>query len=121
MDHNSPPRILLVEDDALVRELLALQLVEGGIQAESAESGEEALEKFRVNPCDLVITDESMPGMSGHELATALKEIRPGLPVLLLTGFGELDASQSAGIDAVLAKPVDYTSLRETIDKLLGL
>lgn len=115
-----PIRILLVEDDALVRELLCMQLLEDGAAVETAESAEDALLKFRAEAFDLVVTDQSMPGMTGCELATMLKSVAPDLPVVLLTGFGEIEGGRSSEISAVLSKPVAYSELRAVIHQAAG-
>ncbi|HET6906643.1 MAG TPA: response regulator, partial [Rhodanobacteraceae bacterium] len=84
-------RILLVEDDDLVR-THALRLLESlGYQVTAARNGPEALEMLRKDvPCDLLFTDVIMPGgMTGPQLAAAARELRPGLPVLYTSGYTE--------------------------------
>ena len=97
--------VLLVEDDAALRELLSRSLAQAGYAVDVAESAEEALGLVRegaTNP-DLLVTDVVMPGMSGPALARAMATIKPGLRVLLISGYtddemlrlGLLDAGQS--------------------------
>jgi CheY-like chemotaxis protein len=96
-----------------------------GLEANFLPSPLGALEALRADParCDLVITDQAMPRLSGLQLAGAVHALRPELPVILYTGYGEgLDAAalKAAGIDTVLAKPVDPQALESALRKLLG-
>jgi CheY-like chemotaxis protein len=88
-----------------------------------AFDGIKALEQFRRGGFDLVITDQSMPGMSGHQLATAIAELSPETPIILLTGFGEEmhpTGNQPASNDLVIGKPVTGLDLRRAIQKVLS-
>jgi len=81
--------LLVVEDDAQVRQVTVRALERGGYRVLVAASGREAQEAFRERPgrVDLLLTDVMMPGMGGHELALALQRERPGLPVLYISGY----------------------------------
>ena len=96
------------------------QLLEDGHEVATAEGGTEALEKYRAGRFDLMITDQTMCGMSGEELAIEVKKISPSMPVILLTGYGGGTASESppAGIDLVLGKPATQGELRRAIVQL---
>jgi CheY-like chemotaxis protein len=101
-------RILVVDDEASVRDVLCDMLAEDGHDVKQAESGIEALDLFARERFDLVITDLSMPGMSGWDVAAALQRARPGAAVGLVTGWGEqVDPHQAARhhVKFVLAKP----------------
>ena len=114
-------RILVVEDEPLVREVLGVYLAEDNHQVTTAENGREGLEKFRAGEFDLVMTDRSMPEMNGDALAAAIKQLRPAQPVLLLTGFGDIMAGageRPAGVDLVVSKPFTLTTLRTAIAKI---
>jgi PAS domain S-box-containing protein len=101
-----PLRILAVEDEPEVLDVLRAMLVAGGHTVITAASGREALELFAREPVDLVVTDLGMPGMTGLGLAEALKQ-RRGVPVVLLTGWAdELDPAHARHVDVVLAKPI---------------
>lgn len=85
----------------------------------------EALKLFRTKPndFDLVITDMTMPNMTGDKLAVELMKIRPDLPVILCTGYSKKISDESAadiGIRAVLYKPVVKAVMAKTIRKVLG-
>jgi signal transduction histidine kinase/CheY-like chemotaxis protein len=101
-------RILLVDDDEMVRETHSEVLGAGGHRVVPVQSGAEAIEQCLAAEFDLVITDLSMPGISGLDLATRLKEQDPGLPVVLLSGWAvqELEEKvKQAGVDHILVKP----------------
>ncbi|HEY3284731.1 MAG TPA: response regulator [Armatimonadota bacterium] len=111
-------RILVVDDEPIVREVLGECLLADGHEVSSAESGSEALNRLEANPFDLVITDQTMPGMSGDVLAKGIKARLPSLPVFLLTGLGaQVDAEGHApdGIDRVLSKPISVAALRQAV------
>jgi CheY-like chemotaxis protein len=94
-----------------------------GHHASTAVDSSEALAMFAQESFDLVITDQSMPGMNGVQLAAAMKELTPGTPVILLTGFGEemLALGESPrGVDLVLGKPVTAADLRRAVFGVLS-
>ncbi|HEX2438226.1 MAG TPA: response regulator [Methylomirabilota bacterium] len=101
-----PLRILAVEDDPEVLDVVRAMLTGAGHTVLGAASGREALELFEREPVDVVVTDLGMPGMTGLVLAEELKRRRP-IPVVLLTGWAdELDSAHARHVDVVLAKPV---------------
>ncbi|HEU5318788.1 MAG TPA: response regulator, partial [Chloroflexota bacterium] len=70
----------------------------------------------RPDDFDVVVTDRAMPGLSGDQLALELKRRRPGVPVVMLTGFGALmNGKAPEGVDALLAKPVSLAALRRAL------
>jgi len=79
-------RILVVDDDATIRESIKLVLESVGIETVSAENGEGALEAFSQSSCDGAIVDLIMPGMSGLETVCALREKSPELPIIVVSG-----------------------------------
>lgn len=97
--------LLVVDDEPLVRAALAEELAEAGYIVALAASADDALARLAVGPLpDLVVTDHMMPGMTGIELAAALEQRHPGLPVLLMTGFANLPPGLGDRI-ALLHKP----------------
>jgi len=115
-----PLRVLVVEDEPLVREVVSVYLNEDGHAVETANNGREGLEKFRNAVFDIVLTDRAMPEMNGDQLAAQIKKLKPGMPVILLTGFGDLMTDvgeRPAGVDLVVSKPFTLHSLREAISK----
>ncbi len=116
-------RILIVEDEPLVREVISVYLAEDQHEIELAENGRQGLEKFRAGEFDLVLTDRAMPEMNGDELAVEIKKLKPRQPIVLLTGFGDLmvgAGEQPAGVDLVVSKPFTLTTLRNAIAKATG-
>ena len=115
-----PLRILIVDDQEIICELISEHLTADGHTTASAKDGREALELFGNSSFDLVLTDQSMPGMNGIQLCNAIKAIVPGTPVILLTGFGDeiLNEQTSAhpiDVDLVLCKPASQADLRRAI------
>jgi signal transduction histidine kinase len=111
-------RVLVVDDQEVICELIAEQLQGDGHTTATACRGDEGLALFRSDSFDLVITDQSMPGMNGAQLAASIKLFAPNTPVILLTGFGdEMQAAHSrpAGVDLVLSKPVSHANLSHAI------
>jgi CheY-like chemotaxis protein len=80
-------RILVVDDDPAVAEMMARALARHGYQVETTDSPDEALAKFAEQPCDAAVLDLVMPHRDGIDLARALRARAPGLPVAILTGY----------------------------------
>jgi signal transduction histidine kinase/ActR/RegA family two-component response regulator len=120
---SGPLRILLVDDDAFVRESTQVVLEIGGHVAVEADGGEAGLKLFdealaRGEPFDVVMTDLGMPGMDGSQLAKAIKALSPTTPIVLLTGWGKRrtsDADLSEYVDFTLAKPPELKLLLQTL------
>jgi signal transduction histidine kinase len=120
---SAPLRILVVEDEPLVREVIGAYLEEDLHTVTLAENGRDALEKFKAGEFDVVLTDRAMPEMNGDELAAEIRKLSPAQPVVLLTGFGDLMASageKPAGVDLVVGKPFNLTSLRNALATAMG-
>jgi DNA-binding response OmpR family regulator len=89
---------------------------------ETAPDGRAGLEKLRDGIFDLVVTDRALPGLSGDHLAGAVKELAPDVPVIMVTGFGELmsyDGERPEGVDLIISKPVTLTTLRYAIAQVV--
>ncbi len=111
--------VLLVDDDPLVLASTAAMLEDLGHAAIEAESGRHALDVLGDGAAvDLVITDYAMPGMTGLQLADELRRIRPGLPVLLASGYAELPGAP-AGLPR-LSKPFGQPALAQAIERGCG-
>lgn len=111
-------RILLVEDEEMVRTVLWEFLTGDGHVVTAAADGRQGLEKFHGGQFDVVLVDRAMPGLNGDQVATAIKSVAPRLPVVLITGFGAMmqaAGEKPAGVDYILAKPVTLERLRETL------
>ena len=114
-------RILLVEDNEEVGEFAETLLTELGHEVVRATSGEQALEFARERGFDAVFTDVVMPAMSGLELADALDRLRPGLPVILTTGYSDEIAASGTGGRPVILKPYRLDTLAAAIDQALAI
>ena len=121
-----PPRqlrVLVVEDESMVRMGVVAQLENQGHFVDSATNGREGLDKFMSGRFDLVVTDRAMPQMGGDELAASIERLAPDTPVIMLTGFGDLmeaKGEQPTGVDAVLGKPVTFDALSDAIRQVSG-
>ena len=106
-------RILAVDDEPFVCESVKMMLMFDGHEVETASSGDQALEKFDPARFDLVVTDYAMPGMKGDQLAKAIKERSPEMPVILLTAFPP--EIQPACFNVVITKPFAFEDLRNAL------
>jgi PAS domain S-box-containing protein len=117
-------RVLLAEDEALVREMLLAELTEAGCTVLPARNAEEALALLeRGEAVDVLVTDFAMPDMDGIALIRAARQRRPGLPALLITGYAESEAeameAEAASV-TLLHKPVSGEALLERLMALLS-
>jgi nitrogen-specific signal transduction histidine kinase/CheY-like chemotaxis protein len=120
MARGSGQRLLLVDDDRVVRKVLASLVRSLGYRPYECVSGADALEVFRSEPqaFDAVLTDYSMPGMSGLDLAHELHRLRPELPIIMGTGFADIDIKTDLtknGITALIYKPYNIQILAESL------
>jgi CheY-like chemotaxis protein len=117
-------RILFVDDEETLIELGESMLKKLGYQVSTRTSSIEAIEAFKANPqkFDLVISDMTMPNMTGDLLAKALLKIRADIPIIICTGFSELISEQKTdqiGIKGFLMKPLTIRELARTVRKVL--
>jgi PAS domain S-box-containing protein len=115
---SGPKRILLVDDDVLIAMSSVDMLLDLGHDVVEAHSGQQALDRLDEGPpFDLLITDFSMPGMTGGELAKIARTRHPGLPILIASGYAELPPGMELDV-ARLPKPYSQDQLALEIDKL---
>jgi DNA-binding NtrC family response regulator len=113
-------RILVVDDEPLVCDAVAMMLSFDGHQVQTAHSGSEALACLERETFDLVITDYAMPEMRGDELVRRIVSRHPQLPVLMITAHAEVLAANQVplpGVALVLSKPFMLSALRDAIEK----
>ena len=106
--------ILVVDDEPAQREMVSGFLKKQGFEVAAAESGESALELFRQESFDLVLTDQKMPNMSGLDLLQAVHAINPETAVVFMTAYGTIEAAVSAikgGATDYLTKPLNLDEL----------
>ena len=113
--------ILIVDDDASVREVLTRVLDGEGYLVLSAGNGPEALRIAAANPIDLVLLDLNMPMQSGWDTFEELTTHNPSLGVIIVTArSGQLFTSLAAGVAALLEKPLDYPKMLQTVRAVLA-
>jgi PAS domain S-box-containing protein len=113
--------VLVMDDDSAVREITSAMLADLGFAVIEAGSGSAALDVLRTGqPIDILLADYAMPGMNGAEAARQAVELRPGLPVLFITGYADLKALRDVGEDRIIQKPFRDDELSRKIDWALG-
>jgi two-component system cell cycle sensor histidine kinase/response regulator CckA len=117
-------QILFVDDEKFLIDIGKEALEDLGYQVETRISSYDALEAFRNQPdkYDLIITDMTMPKMTGTKLAEEIKKIRPGIPIILCTGYSKGITTENAtkmGINSILMKPLTLHELANTVRRVL--
>ncbi len=111
-------RILVVEDEPMVRKSITAMLAADGHSVDSATNGVEGLEKLLAAWFDLVVTDRAMPEIGGDQLAASIMRHAPDTPVIMLTGFGDLMAARGErppGVRVLMSKPITRNELRQAV------
>jgi two-component system response regulator FlrC len=111
------PKILVVEDDASLREALTDTLELAGHRVVAAPDGETALLILSREPVDLVLSDVQMPGIDGHELLHRSKIVKPGIPFILMTAYGQIERA----VEAMREGAADYLPKPFEPDRLLAV
>lgn len=115
-------RILLAEDEEVLRMLIVDTLEDGDFQIVEARDGLEALELFEKNPYDLIIVDYMMPGLTGLELIQKIREHNPTVKILMLSAKAqafEQERIYEAGADFFMAKPFSPLELLQLVEDIL--
>jgi CheY-like chemotaxis protein len=116
------PRVLVVEDNKNVQNVLSMMLCSMGLEVALVDDGLEALAAFLDGSYDLVLTDLQMPMMDGSRLASLIKEKSPNTPIILLTGADAETVSKKAkseSIDSVIFKPFKIVDFEKTVQGAL--
>jgi two-component system response regulator AtoC len=119
---NESQTLLVVDDDAAMRQLLASMFRAQGYPVKEAASADEALEQARDLEFDAVLSDIKMPGRSGIEMVGELRRIRPDTPVVLMTAFGSIDSAveaMRAGAFDYITKPFEPEAVLLTVERAL--
>jgi DNA-binding NtrC family response regulator len=119
---NKEVRILVVDDELIVRESLSNYLREDGYEAIAAETGEEALEKVKKESWNILFVDLKMPGMDGLEVLRNVKEIKVDLPVIIITAYATIDSAVQAMKDGAydyIVKPFDPEAIAMVVEKVV--
>jgi signal transduction histidine kinase len=112
--------VLVIDDEAGLRDMLAFGLPDRGFRVVVAASGEVGVEKIRQEPFDLVVTDMMMPGISGVEVLKQIKQIQPKTEVIMATGFATLETaveSMKLGAYDYISKPYSLDQLCQVLEK----
>ncbi len=121
------PRILILEDNEAVREMMAEVLTRTGYRVDQAADGKHALRLISENPVDLVITDIVMPDQDGLETITQLRKTHPTLPVIAMSGDAPrnttlyLSLAEKLGVVRTLTKPFDPVTLMALVKEVLSI
>jgi DNA-binding NtrC family response regulator len=116
------PRVLVVDDEQIIRESLSFILQKEGYEVEDAPNGQEAYKKVAENPPDIVITDIEMPGMKGVELLEKISQVSPQTFVIIITAYGSIETAIKAlrmGAYDYILKPLDFDELVLRLRRLL--
>jgi two-component system response regulator FixJ len=123
MADNPSKDIFLVDDEPDVRLVVSRTLESLGFRVTCFSSGTDCLRQLRSQRCDLLIADVKMSGMDGLELLNKVKRMIPSLPILIVTGYGDIPmvvTALKAGASDFLEKPLDMQSLQSTVASLLA-
>jgi two-component system NtrC family response regulator len=116
--------ILLIDDDPSLRRVIEYSLIESGYTVLPAASGEEGLALFQKGPCDAVITDITMQGMSGLQVLVKVRQADENVPVIIITAYGTIESAVSAikqGAFDYITKPFIRDELRITLERALKM
>jgi DNA-binding response OmpR family regulator len=117
-------RILIVDDEDVIRDFLAEMFVTSGYEVDGAATGQEGIALFQARHYDLVFFDLGLPEMSGWDVAKAIRSKNARVPIVLLSGWGiQLDDARlkESGVDLVLSKPCQMEDLLKAVDDALKL
>ena len=113
--------VLIVDDDNVIRETL-LELLEGSYRCQEASTAEDALHKLQAQPFDVVLTDISLPGLSGGELLQRVRELYPETPVIIMSGLSDQEQANgltSRGAFDYLLKPFRLEVVEESVKRAI--
>ena len=119
-----PADVLFIDNEPAVRDAFTRLLTLYGHRVTAAESGEKGVAAFQAGKFDVVFTDLGMPGISGWEVARAIKKISPAALVVLVTGWPiDLSAQKSkeTGVDRVVTKPLDMPQVLSLLDDAVAM
>jgi DNA-binding NtrC family response regulator len=116
-------RLLIIEDDEGMRELLEDSLVEEGVETDSAANGSEAFRKLAKESFDLVITDIRMSGLTGLDILPGIKKLQPKAFIIVMTAFGSEEVRRKSfnkGASAYLEKPILIHRLKLLVQEMVS-
>ena len=119
------PGVLIVEDDKELREMLKMSLIRRNFTVIEAENGKDAITHFKPFITDLVVTDLIMPEEDGLKVVIKLRELKPSIKIIAISGGGKvgpgsyLNLAKALGADAIYSKPISINELIAKIEQLL--
>lgn len=116
------PRILLIEDDALIRKAVEAKLKKTGYEVVACENGRDGMASFHATPPDLVLTDVMLPYISGLEIVASVKSATRPVPVIIFSSMGQEKVVEQAfelGADDYITKPFSLTEVAIRVSKQL--
>lgn len=122
----SMKRVLVADDEALVRDALSILLRTAGYEVICVSDGAQAVESFKARDADLVITDIVMPNQEGIETIQVLRKLKPDLPIIAISGGGRvsptgyLQIAKTLGASVTLSKPLKPVELLRVVAELLA-
>ena len=117
------PKVLVVDDEASIRDLLSKTLALADYEVDVASDGQSALDRMRLSPYNLLITDLKMPGMDGMSMINEARRLDAELPIIIITGFStEASAIEAVntGVSGYLTKPFKVPKVLEVAARALG-
>ena len=120
MESDERVRILVVDDEEMIREMLFDVLSQAGYTAKTAKDGNDAIAQIENEPFEIVITDLKMPGMSGLELLQRVQKINPDICVLIITAHSTVESAVSAmklGAYDYICKPFELEEMKVIIER----
>jgi len=116
-------KVLIVDDDPDICHFFQKILTEMGYEVSTAGGGRESLTRITRDPPDVLFLDIKMPKMDGLECLRRIRKIKRKLPIVMITGYGDLKSAQEAmrlGADEYISKPFDLEEIRRLISELIG-
>lgn len=117
----SRARVLVVDDEHLMRRMVRSILVKEGYSVTQAVDGDDALAKLEKSRFDIVITDINMPGSDGFQLLSAIRQANPEIGVIVMTGFGDSttpDRARQLGADEYITKPFNAREIEVIVERV---
>jgi DNA-binding NtrC family response regulator len=119
----NPTKVLIVDDDPDIRHFFQKILTEMGYEVSTASGARESLTRIKRDPPDVLFLDIKMPKMDGLECLRRVRKIKRKLPIVMITGYEDLNSAQEAmrlGADEYVSKPFDLEEIRRLISELIG-